>query len=203
MNNRYPKAFSLSVALTGIFFFLITYLFSLLGVLSLSEPGLFNTQNPGLTLSLIALQFFLPALGLGLYNFLNNKFPNNSLDSFSLSLSNLVLGICVAMLFFGYLKLYTLITFLILFALLLYIEYKNKLRFMYRFYRTYATLLIPFYLLCIFIKKQSQLIFNEDATLKLNLFYLSIEVYFYFMGMLLAAIYLFEFFKSKKLGTHG
>jgi hypothetical protein len=203
MNKRYPKAFLLSVALTGTFFFLITYLFSALGVLSLSEPGLFNTQNTGLTLSLIALQFFLPALGLGLYIFLNNKFPNNSLDSFSLSLSNLVLGICVAMLFFGYLKLYTLIAFLILFVLLLYVEYKNKLRFMYRFYRTYAALLIPFYLLCIFIKKQSQLVFNENATLKLDLIYLPIEVYFYFMGMLLVAVYLFEFFKSKKLDTHG
>ncbi|MFA4871229.1 MAG: lycopene cyclase domain-containing protein [Pedobacter sp.] len=107
------------------------------------------------------------------------------------------------MLFFGYLKLYTLITFLILFALLLYVEYKNKLRFMYRFYRTYAALLIPFYLLCIFIKKQPQLVFNENATLKLNLFYLPIEVYFFFMGMLLVAIYLFEFFKSKKPDTHG
>ena len=194
MNNSYTKAFLLSVALTGIFFLLVTYLFSALGVLSLSEPGLFNT---------IALQFFIPGIGLYLYEFLNKKFPNNSLDSFSLSLSNLVLGICVAMLFFGYLKLYTLITFLILFALLLYVEYKNKLRFMYRFYRTYAALLIPFYLLCIFIKKQSQLVFNENATLKLSLFYLPIEVYFFFMGMLLVAIYLFEFFKSKKLDTHG
>lgn len=194
MNKSYTKAFLSSVALTGVFFFLITYLFSVLGVLSLNELGLFNT---------ITLQFFIPAMALYLYQFLNKRFPNNSLDSFSLSLSNLVLGICVAMLFFGYLKSYTLITFLILFVLLLYVEYKNKLRFMYRFYRTYAALLIPFYLLCIFIREQSLLVFNENATLKLNLFYLPIEVYFFFMGMLLVAIYLFEFFKSKKLDTHG
>lgn len=143
------------------------------------------------------LQFVIPALGLWLYRFFNTKFPNNNLDKFSLSVSNLILGICVAMLFFGYLKGYTLVTFLILFTLLLYIEYKNKLRFMYRFYRTYFALLIPFYLLCSLAKDQAPLLYNQNATLKLNLVYLPIEVYFYFMGMLLMTIYLFEFFKSK------
>lgn len=203
MNNSYPKAFLLSVALTGIFFCLLTYLFSLLGVLSLSDLGKFESQNTDSIVAIVVLHFAIPAIGLWLYHFLNSRFPNNSLDGFSLSLSNLFLGICVAMLFFGYLKVFTLTTFLILFALLLYIEYKNKLRFMYRFYRTYAALLIPLYLFCLFLKKQPQLAFNEEATLKLNLVYLPIEVYFYFMAMLLITIYLLEFFKSKMINTRG
>ncbi|WP_225874811.1 lycopene cyclase domain-containing protein [Pedobacter hiemivivus] len=114
-----------------------------------------------------------------------------------------MLGICIAFLFFGYLKLYTATTFIVVLALLLYIEYKNKLRFMYRFYRTYLVLLIPFYLGCMVIKKQSLLIFNENASLKLHLAYLPIEAYFYFLGMLLMAVYLFELFKSKMVKVDG
>lgn len=203
MNNNYSRAFLLSVALTGIFFCLITYLFSLLGVFSMDDLSKFKSQNTDSIVAIVVLQFAIPAIGLCLYHFLNSRFPNNSLDGFSLALSNLILGICVAMLFFGYLKTFTLITFLILFALLLYVEYKNKLRFMYRFYRAYTALLIPLYLFCLFLKKQPQLAFNENATLKLNLIYLPIEVYFYFMGILLMTIYLFEFLKNKMTSTRG
>lgn len=203
MNNSHLKSFLLSVALTGMFFFLITLLFIALGALSFKKQALSSPVFISLPASLFLLQFIVPAIGLSIYRFLNNKFPKNDLDKFSLSLSNLILGICVAMLFFGYLKTYTLITFLILFGFLLFIEYKNKLRFSYRLYRTYAALLIPFYLLCLWIKNQSQVIFNPNATLKLDLVYLPIEAYFYFMGMLLITIYLFEHFKSKELNTRG
>lgn len=142
-------------------------------------------------------------LGLFSYRFLNNSFPKNHLEKFSLSVSNVILGICVAMLFFGYLKLYTLVTFSILFILLIYIEYKNKLRFMYRFYRTYVALLIPLYFLCLYIKTQGPILFNKNSTLKLDLIYLPIEAYFFFMGMLLMSVYLFELFKNKAVKKNG
>ena len=203
MNNSYPKAFILSVALTGVFFCLITFLFSALGVLSFNPRLATGPVIAGLPLTILFLPFFISALGLLSYRFLNNSFPNNHLEKFSLSISNLILGICVAMLFFGYLKWYTLVTFIILFTLLLYIEYKNGLRFMYRFYRTYVALLIPLYFLSLYIKTQDPLLFNENEGLKLNLIYLPIEAYFFFMGMLLMAVYLFEFFKNKSLKKNG
>jgi len=203
MNNNYPKVFLLSVVLSGFIFCLITLLFKTLGILSFNDLDTTMPLIAGLPIAIILLQFIIPALGLILYRFLNNRFPNNRLEKFSLSLSNLILGICVAMLFFGYLKWYTLVTFLILFVLLLYIEYKNKLRFMYRFYRTYAASLLPFYLLSVFIKNQGKLLFNQNASLKLNLASIPIEAYFYFMGMLLVTIYLFELFKSRGEKTNG
>lgn len=203
MNNNHLKAFVCSITLTGIIFCLITFLFIVLGILSINEQASTSAQIGPLPIVVILLQFAVPCLGLGLYCFLNNRFPKNDLDKFSLSISNLILGICVAMLFFGYLKTYTLVTFLILFSLLLYIEYKGKLRFMYRFYRTYAALLIPFYLLCLLVKSQAQLKFDSNATLKLELIYLPIEAYFYLMSMLLVTVYLFEIIKSKNLNIRG
>lgn len=178
-------------------------LFTALGILSFNANLLTGVVIVGLPIQIILLSFIIPALGLYTYRFLNTKFPNNNLEKFSLSVSNLMLGICIAFLFFGYLKLYTATTFFVVLALLLYIEYKNKLRFMYRFYRTYFILLIPFYFGCIVIKKQSFLVFNENASLKLYLAYLPIEAYFYVMGMLLLAVYLFELFKSKMVKVDG
>lgn len=74
---------------------------------------------------------------------------------------------------------------------------------MYRFYRTYLALLIPLYFLCLYIKTQDPILFDESAGLKLDLVYLPIEAYFFFMGMLLMAVYLFEFFNNKLVKKNG
>lgn len=74
---------------------------------------------------------------------------------------------------------------------------------MYRFYRVYALLLLPFYAVCLIIRNRSLLKFDEHATLKLKLGGVSIEAYFYLMGMLLLAVYLFELFKGKTVKVHG
>lgn len=203
MNNIYTKTILLSICLTGIIFSLVTILFTTWGILSFNPSLLTGIVIGGVPLPILLLSFIIPLLGLYLYLFLNARFPNNNLEKFSLSVSNLMLGICIAFLFFGYLKLYTATTFFIVFSLLLYIEYKNKLRFMYRFYRTYFALLIPFYISCMFIKKQSYFLFHENASLKLYLAYLPIEAYFYFMGMLLMTVYLYEFFKNKMVKVDG
>jgi hypothetical protein len=186
MKYNCTKPALLSILLTGIIFSLLPFLFSGLGMLSFGK-------------GLLVFSFITPALGLCIYSYLNYRLPDNDLEKFSLSVSNLMLGICAAMLFFGYLKWYTVIIFFISFALLLYVEYKNKLRFMYRFYRVYALLLLPFYAVCLIIRKQSALSLDENATLKLKIGGVSIEAYFYFMVMLLMAIYLFELFKAKDI----
>lgn len=74
---------------------------------------------------------------------------------------------------------------------------------MYRFYRAFALLLLPFFALCQFIRSQSILQIDENATLKLKLGGVSIEAYFFFMSMLLLAVYLFELFKNKIVKANG
>lgn len=192
MTNNSIKTTLLSVLITGSLFTALTFLFVSMGILSFSSPVL-----AGL------VPFLVPAVGLGLYHFLNERFPNNELEKFSLLASNLLLGVCIALLFFGYMRWYTAVTFFMLFALLFYIEYKNKLRFMYRFYRTYLLLLVPFYLICIGLSGQGVFKFNEAASLKLKLGVVAIEGYFYFMLMLLLAVYLFELLKRKTDKANG
>ncbi|ACU05888.1 MULTISPECIES: lycopene cyclase domain-containing protein [Pedobacter] len=196
MNNSYIKTILLASCLTGIFFSLITFLLSALGVLSVGQQTLSKLLIAG-------LPFIIPALALWLYQFLNSRFPNNSLEKFSLLVSNILLGICVAMLFFGYQKWYTLITTFILLSLLIYIEYLNKLRFMYRFYRLFILLLILFYPVYLMVITHGFLKFNAEASLKLGIGGVSIEAFFYLMAMLLMAVYLFELFKHKISKSNG
>jgi len=184
----------------------------LINVFAFSVPTEFLTQlkvivfNPpyltGLTLwelpvEELLLSLVLPLCGLAIYLFLNVRFPDNTPEKYSLAVSNIMLGICIAMLYFGHQKLYTVFTFSLLLVFLLYIEYVNKLRFMYQFYRAYLVSLLPFYLVYGLITSLPVLQFNTAETLNFSLFNIPFESHFYFMGMLLLSIYLYELFKIR------
>lgn len=135
--------------------------------------------------------------GLSVYNYLNIRFPKNDLQKYSLALSNLMLGISVAVLFFAYHKWFPLITVATLAILLIGIEFINKLRFMYRFYRAFAVCLILFYPCYGLICNLPIIQYNKAETININLINIPFENHFYIMGMLLLGVYLLEFFKHK------
>ena len=184
----------------------------LINVFVFSVPTEFLTQlkvivfNPpyltGLTLwelpaEELLLYFLLPGAGLAVYSFLNARYPDNTPEKYSLAVSNIMLGVCIAMLYFGHQKLYTVFTFALLMAFLVFIEYVGKIRFMYRFYRAYLVSLILFYLVYGVLTSVPVLQYNSAETLNFNLFHIPFESHFYFMAMLLLSVYLFELFKSR------
>ena len=152
-----------------------------------------------LPLEMYLFYFTSSFAGLGIYNYLNAKFPKNDLQKYSLSLSHLLLGIMVAILFFGYTKWYTATTFVLLFLMLLYIEYKNQLRFMYRFYRAFLVCLVPFYISYGILCNVPVIRYKAVETIDVNLFNIPFENHFYMMGMLLLGVYFMEVFKSRQV----
>lgn len=139
----------------------------------------------GLYLGILPLEEWLfcilmPFTGLGIYSFLNMTFSGDALQKFSLTVSNLLLGLCVAMLFFAYRagNIYSIVFNVVLVLLLIYVEYFNKLRFMYRFYRAYVIYMILIFPVYFIITGLAQ-------------------IHFYFMIILLTSVYLFELFNSK------
>lgn len=136
--------------------------------------------------------------GLGIYNYLNAKFPKNDLQKYSLAVSHALMGICIAMLFFAYTKWYPAITFAFLMMLLIGVEYINTLRFMYKFYRAFVTSLIPFYICYGIICNLPITTYKTTENLGFDLFKIPFENHFFIMGMLLLGVYLLEFFKSRK-----
>jgi hypothetical protein len=143
--------------------------------------------------------FALGFAGLAIYNYLNLKFPNNELQQYSLSISNLLLGVFVAVLFFARHLWFPLVTVVALMVLLLGIEYLGKLRFMYRFYRAFVVCLIPIYISFWILGNTPILQYNFNETMGAALANVPVEVNFYMMGMLLLEVFLLEYLKNRSL----
>ncbi|MNI69679.1 hypothetical protein D3C85_1410710 [compost metagenome] len=125
-------------------------------------------------------------------------FPKNELQKYSLALSNLILGLCIAILFFSYSRWYTLINFGFLLVVLGYVEYVNvRLRFMYRFFRAYLVSLIPFYIVNGFLTAIPVVMYNDKENLGFRVGTIPFEDHFYLMGLLLLNIYFYEKYKDR------
>lgn len=198
LNFTANSKFIILAVLINVFVFSIpTEYMTRLKVIVFNPPYLSGMTLWELPAEELLFSMLLPLCGLAVYQFLNVCYPDNSRDKYSLAVSNIMLGICIAMLYFGYQKLYTLITFSVLLIFIGYIEYFNKLRFMYKFYRAYLVSLIPFYIVYSILTTIPVIQYNNQETLKFNLGHIPYENHFYFMSMLLMSIYFYELFKSR------
>ena len=187
-----------AILITGIVFLIWDLLFVKLNVWSFNPSYLVGISFFGLPLEEILFFLTVPYACVFIYECLNVYFPKNNLQKYSLALSNLLLGICIAILFFGYSKWYTLINFGFLFVVLFYVEYINaKLRFMYKFYRAYLVSLLPFYIVNGFLTAIPVVIYNDSETLNMRVGTIPFEDHFYLLSLLLMNVFLYEFFKSK------
>ncbi|MDN3587883.1 lycopene cyclase domain-containing protein [Pedobacter aquatilis] len=187
-----------AILVTGLVFLVWDLLFVKLNVWSFNPDYLVGISFFGLPLEEILFFLTVPYACIFIYECLNIYFPKNDLQRYSLALSNLLLGVCIAILFFGCSKWYTVINFGFLFVVLFYVEYVNsKLRFMYRFYRAYLVSLLPFYIVNGFLTAIPVVIYNDNETLNMRVGTIPFEDHFYLMSLLLMNVFLYEFFKSR------
>ena len=145
------------------------------------------------------LNFSLCFASISVYRLLIIKFPNNDLQRYSLAISNLLLGLCVAFLFFGYPKYYTLFVFALLLLVLFLIEYVGVLRFMYKAYRAFVFMLLPFGIIYGVLFSEALMSIANKEIIGMNVWVVPIESFVLFLSMLLISIYLFEHYTRKKL----
>lgn len=187
-----------AISITGLVFLIWDLLFVKLSVWSFNPDYLIGLSFFGLPIEEILFFLTVPYACIFIYECLNAYFPSNHLQKYSLALSNLILGISIAVLFFGFNRWYTLINFGFLFLVLVYVEYiNNKLRFMYKFYRAYLVSLIPFYIVNGFLTAIPLVIYNSKEILGFKVGTIPFEDHFYLMSLLLMNVYLYEFFKNK------
>jgi len=187
-----------AICITGLVFLVWDLLFVKLSLWSFNPNYITGINLWGLPIEEILFFLTVPYACIFIYECLNIYFPGNNLQKYSLALSNAFLGLCIAMLFFGYNKWYTLINFGFLLIVLYSVEYLNhKLRFMYRFYRAYLVSLIPFYIVNGFLTAIPVVLYNNAENLNFRIGTIPFEDHFYLMGLLLMNVYLYEFFKSK------
>ncbi|MET4082448.1 lycopene cyclase domain-containing protein [Pedobacter sp. UYP30] len=187
-----------AILITGVVFLIWDLLFVKLNVWSFNPGYIIGIKFFGLPLEEIMFFLTVPYACIFIYQCLNTYFPANHLQKYSLALSNLLLGLCIAFLFFGYNRWYTVINFGFLLLVLGYVEYLNhKFRFMYKFYRAYLIALIPFYVVNGFLTAIPVVIYNNAENTGIRLGSIPFEDHFYLMGLLLMNIYLYEVFKSR------
>lgn len=186
-----------AVLVSGVLFSIVAFILNQFKVSVFNGAYTIGVNILQLPIEEILFHFLLAFAGLNVYVVLNERFPKNSLEKFSLSVSNLLLGVLVAMLFFTHTKVYSIAVFSFLFLILLYVEYVNKLRFMYKFYRAYVIMLIPFCLLYVLIGGLPIIAYSVGETINLKIGVIPFEGFFYLMSILLLSVYLFELVKSK------
>lgn len=187
-----------AILVTGVFFLIWDLLFVKLNVWSFNPNYIIGIKFFGLPIEEILFFLTVPYACIFIYECLNAYFPANDLQKYSLAVSNLLLGICIAFWFFGYNRWYTVINFGFLLVVLGYVEYKNhKLRFMYKFYRAYLVALIPFYIVNGFLTAIPVVMYNDAENTGIRIGTIPFEDHFYLMSLLLMNIYLYEIFKSR------
>ena len=186
------KAIRSAVALGGVYNLIMTFVFVASRVLSFGDSMILGFKVLGVPVEQVLLCFLLPYAFLAIYLYLNGHRALQKPDKYSLSISNVLMGLSIAMIFFAYNKALAAITFSIMLLILLYIEYKSTLRFMLPFYRAYLYALVLFLLIFVPLHIASFYRYALPGTIELNLAYIPFEGYFYYLTMGLIAVFSYE-----------
>ncbi|MCY1512281.1 hypothetical protein D9M68_467350 [compost metagenome] len=144
-------------------------------------------------LYLFSFSFFC----LALYQYAKVKLANKEV-AFSLFISNLIIGVSIALLFFAYTKWYTLVSVGMAVLLLLLVEYRSRLRFMGIFYPACLAGLVPFYAVQYIIANQPIITYQWNKTMDFGWFKIPFENHFQYLGMFLLGVFVLEAIKSYK-----
>jgi hypothetical protein len=191
------KAILFAVIGTGVIFTASALVLKRVGVLSYNLEAFIADDGAGIPFEIIISAFVFPLGGIAIYNFLNKRYPDQRYEKYSLALSNILMGLCIAVIFFAYNKWYPMFTFILMILTLLFVEYKNKIRFMYRFYRAYLLSVIAFLVVNVTYHYQGHIRYTEVQTLSFDLIFIPFEGFFYLFDMVLIGVLLFEIFKKK------
>lgn len=182
--------------ITGLIFLVWDYLFTVFNVWSFN-PG-YVTGIYLLDLPIEEILFFItvPFACIFIYECLNYYIKRDLLKDVSRILSIILIIMSAAFLITFYDRVYTLITFGLLFLLLSYTEFIRKVN-LGRFYLAYLISLIPFYIVNGILTSIPIVMYNDAENMAFRIGTIPFEDHFYSMSMLLMNILLFEYFKKK------
>lgn len=113
-------------------------------------------------------------------------------------ISSALLSFSLLVLVFNYHKVYTLITFALLFTLIVYLGYVKNVPWLGRFYLAYLVSLLPFYIVNGVLTSIPIVMYNNAENLGIRVGTIPFEDHFYSMAMLMMNMAFYEYFQSKK-----
>lgn len=186
------------MALTGMVFLFWDVLFTVKGVWWFNTDRIIGINFFGLPLEEILFFLTVPFACIFIYaclNFYVKWEPNIRLTRI---LSNLILILSGVMLILYHDRIYTAVTFGLLFVLIVYLQFIKKAAWLGKFFLTYLVSLIPFYVVNGLLTSIPVVLYNDAENIGLRCSTIPFEDHFYSMALLLMNIGFFEYFKNRK-----
>lgn len=183
--------------ITGLLFLFWDYLFTIYGVWSFNPEYIIGFNILNLPIEEILFFITVPFACIFVYECLNYYVKSDLLKRFARPISYLLIAFSVFMLVLFYDRVYTLITFGLLAAVLIITEFVIKSTIMSRFYLAYFVSLIPFYFVNGLLTSIPIVMYNDAENMAFRVGTIPFEDHFYSLSMLLINILLFESFRKR------
>lgn len=183
--------------LTGLLFLFWDYLFTIYGVWSFNPEYIIGFNILNLPIEEILFFVTVPFACIFIYECLNYYIKPDLLKSVYKAISYIFIAFSIFMLFLFYDRVYSLITFGLLAAVLIFAEFFMKSTIMSRFYLAYFVSLIPFYIVNGLLTSIPIVMYNDAENMAFRVGTIPLEDHFYSLSMLLINILFFEYFRKK------
>ncbi len=183
--------------ITGILFLGWDYLFTIYKVWSFNPNYIIGIYILNLPIEEILFFITVPFACIFIYECLNQYIKKNPLKSFSKVISIFLLCLSAILLFYFHTKVYTLITFGLLAAILIYAEFIVNATALSRFYFAYIISLLPFYIINGILTSIPIVMYNNAQNMGYRIGTIPFEDHFYSMSLLLMNVLFFEFFCNR------
>lgn len=187
------------MAITGLIFLFWDMLFTINGVWSFNSHQIIGLNLMELPLEEILFFLTVPFACLFIYVCLNYYIKWQISDKWTRNITNLLMVFSLVTAIYYHDRLYTLITFSLLFLLLVVLQHGFKVKWLNRFYLTYLVALIPFYIVNGLLTSIPVVLYNDLENMTIRIGTIPLEDHFYCMAMLLMNVGFFEYFKQRSI----
>lgn len=187
--------------ISGLFFLLWDHLFTVFGVWSFNPDYIIGYYFLDLPLEEILFFITVPFACIFIYECLNQYIKEDILKNISGYITLVLILLSVVLLLMYYDRVYTLITFGLLAAVLLIAGFIVKSKYLSRFYLAYLVSLIPFYIVNGLLTSIPVVLYNDRENMAFRIGSIPFEDHFYSMSMLMINILLFEYFRKRGEAT--
>ncbi|RVU01601.1 lycopene cyclase domain-containing protein [Mucilaginibacter limnophilus] len=185
------------MAITGVLFLFWDVLFTIKGIWSFNPKYITGVAFMQLPLEEILFFLTVPFACIFIYACLNYYVKWHMSIRLTRIISNLLLILSLFILILYYDRSYALITFGLLFVIILYLQFMEKAEWLGRFYLAYAVSLIPFYIVNGILTALPVVIYDDMQNLRFRVGTIPFEDHFYSMALLVMNIAFFEYFKRR------
>ncbi len=188
-----------ALIISGLIFLGWDYLFTITNVWSFNPNYVLGIYFLNLPIEEILFFLSVPFACMFIYECLNFYVKKDLLKDFELAISATLLIFSALMLVLFYERVYTLVTFFVLSALITWLGFISKKSYLSRFYLAYLVSVIPFLLVNGILTSLPVVIYNNVENAATRVGTIPVEDFFYSMALLLLNVSLFEHFRKRAL----